>query len=66
MSESHKFYCKDNDNNFILIIEDGELDEIQVGDCLGNNWIVLGINDLEFGLKKIGYSIIKNRRISND
>ena len=55
----YKFYCEENDNNFILIINDDELDEIHVGNALDKSWVVLGIGDLQKGLKEVGYSIVK-------
>lgn len=50
-----RYDCTENDNHLILSLNDGELDEIQVGDVLEKSWTVIGYNDLRRALQSVGY-----------
>ena len=51
--------CTENENHFRMNLCDGELEEIEVGNCLEREWMVIGFKDLCEGLRKAGYRVTK-------
>lgn len=48
----------ENDNHIHLVLEDGQLDELWVGDGLNEQHTVIGFEDLRAALESIGYTIV--------
>ena len=55
-----RFNCTENDNYFIIVVEDGELDEVQVGTPLKKDGrTIIGAADLRAGLRMAGFDVVR-------
>lgn len=52
-----RYDCRENDNHFLMVMEDGDLDELHIGDELKCSWTVIGFRDLQRGLALAGYTL---------
>lgn len=57
-SRDSKYYaCTENDNEVWVELNDGEIEELQIGTIGDGSWTVLGIEDLKLLLLKHGYEL---------
>lgn len=55
----YRHNCAENDNHLVVVLEDGELDELEVGDVLEKSRTVIGAKDLREALLRSGYDIAR-------
>lgn len=56
-----RYDCTENDNHLYIHCEQGEIDEILVGDPLEKDWTVIGFKDLKAALASQGYDVLRVR-----
>lgn len=64
MSKAKKivYECEDNDNLIELVSMEDDvtlLDELRFSDCVGDSWLIIGVDDIRKALKLMNYKLVK-------